>query len=288
MLRLIVFTIVAVLGFQSMSNTSSQLLLADLKNQECSKLPFIKIHSNKYKSLVVAFPEATLTDEAHAVLSSAELAMSELDDYFGIKYSSTYTIYLLKNREALDEFIGEKTQDWVVGVAYTNFDNLILSQTEWTAKSKTFVKLPKLVKHEMVHSYIYQMHQPTAVSNCRYGVSNEASPHWFDEGFATYVAGQLTDWRTRVKNGKEIPPTIFESLTKGNYATAATVIEFMMQVMGKEFVLGLHKTLANTTDKDIGPDKKIIEALGGQDKFANFNEGWKAHLIKNYFSDTNK
>ncbi len=280
----VLVSIFVVWGCVTAKSTDSVDPLAVFKKHTCSELPFTRIQSTIFPNLIVAFPDSELKAEADSILKAAEVATTELNDYFATTYKSTYTIFLLKGRENLDNFINEKTPDWVVGVAHTNFDNLILSQKSWTEKSRSRVKLHSLVKHEMVHSYVYQIVDPTASSNCIYGVSDEGSPHWFDEGFATYVAGQLNDWSAQIKTGKDTPSTIFESLSKGNYSTAATVIEFMIEEKGKEFVLNLFKnqTVPDKSDVKISTNDKIVKALGGHDQFLIFNEGWREYLRTKY------
>lgn len=289
MTKMVLLGFVLLVSTQGFANGVAQTIsidpLSDYKARACSELPFSKIHSIQFPHLNVAYVEANLLEEAKSILKSAELATTELNEFFGITYKSPYTIYLLKTRESLDNFLGQKTQDYVVGFAYTNFDNIILSESEWTAKSKANVKTPSLVKHEMIHSYIYQMVDPDSTNPCLYGITNEINVHWLDEGFATYVSGQLGDWKHRVKTGNETPATILQSLVKGNYATSATVVELLFQEKGKDFVVNLIKLINQPTDStapQLSRNEKIVKALGGHEAYLVFNDTWKNHLRKNY------
>ncbi|MBU2104236.1 MAG: hypothetical protein KKF67_00460 [Nanoarchaeota archaeon] len=166
-------------------------------------------------------------------------AMRELNEFFGISWDkNTPRIILLKNRNEIDKFVGNKTEDWFVGTAEEK--NIILLDRKNYEKESCHKYSDEeyiaLIKHELCHLFFRILSKEISM------------PKWLDEGVAIYLAGQL--------KFKKIPDKFSNFLRfyskggKGVYQESGFVVELLVKKFGKQRLLKLIKSLKSVNSEE--------------------------------------
>src|SRR3989344_5061957 len=109
--------------------------------------------------------------------------MDELNEFFGLDWTENLPkVIFLESREQIDQFYGQKTEDWVVGWSGKNQTVYLLDQekTGIENKRKYYEKEYRaLIKHEFTHAFYSILTGYTHY------------PVWLNEGVSIYISGQL-------------------------------------------------------------------------------------------------
>jgi hypothetical protein len=243
--------------------------------------------ADKLKGLVVFFSPGQ-AKEAREVFRIAQGADRELKDFFGVERNAIMRIYLAKDRAAFSGFAGKKIdweeKWWLVGTAMTPTDVLIMSPAQWDERSRSYVKIHELIKHEMAHAYSLAL-TTAAPSPCIFQqeAGDDEKPYWFEEGLATYVSGQLVTWRNRVKYNFSTCPHFDDLFDCGGYATAATAVEYLIDTFGKEKILDAIRAMPPEHEKNENQrrsDEALFKTLGVSRR--QLERGWHSFVLKTY------
>ena len=167
-----------------------------------------------------------------------EEGMEELKRFWGINWiESTPNIILIKNRAEMDEFVGRKTENWMVGSAIASnsvravvvfgFENI----NSESVNHYDEIGYKALIKHEICHLF--------------FGIASKGSgaPTWLKEGVSIYASGQLKTsfWK------KPIRFDGFLDANKDNmmkaYGEGGFVVESLVNKFGKEKLIQIIKSL---------------------------------------------
>ena len=207
-----------------------------------------------------------LTSRAEEILRLAVDADAKLRMFFRLDSRSAYRIYLAADHDQFVSLASMKTdwqRDWwLVGAALTPHDHVLMDPGRWDPRSSRSVDLGKLVAHEMSHSYSLSMIRDVRRTDCVVGPKRSENPdswsYWFEEGLATFVSGQVFDWRGEISNDLAAFPDL-------NYATSGSVVGFLIQKFGTERIFAAIRAMpANYAERSCASqcDKVLFDTLG--------------------------
>jgi len=172
-----------------------------------------------------------------------EHSMEELSEFFNINWKKNRPrIFLVKDRKTIDELMGYKTDDYLVGWL-NNLDIYILDNENFEKESSqkySEEEYYKLIKHELVHAFT------TVVADI---YDKPILPDWLWEGLALYLAGQ--------NNPKQVPEKLENFLdfyeqdmeNTDVYKEAGFAVEHLVKEFGKEKLLDLIKSLKSVSSE---------------------------------------
>jgi len=190
-------------------------------------------------------------------------SMKELDDFFGLNWKRNKpNIFLVRDRNTINNLRGIKTEDWVVG--FVNKADIYLLDRENYEKESCHKysdeEYSKTIKHELTHCFFQ------VVS----GFKNK--PDWLWEGIAVYLSEQ---YKTKNKP-EEIKEFLnyYEKSGPGVYNESGFVVEFLVKNYGKQKILDLITSL-----KEIDSEEKFAEKFkeiyGFELNYKNFQKPLK-------------
>ena len=237
------------------------------------------------RSIEIYYENGSLETARKAEIAAAR-ANSMLEAYFGFALGKTFHLYIVSSRSSLDAFTGTANEDWVVGTAVTPYDVVILDDAAWTEKTKKFVNFNKLIHHEMVHSFTMQLGAGDS-RKCFYGHIGPIEMFWLDEGMATYLSGQLEDWKSDIKKYDfEKYSQFSDSLDQADsYAVSATTVEFLIQRLGKEKILEIFRKLPEGFQLDSQHDianALVKSEIGGEVPLKDLERDWVEFVRREY------
>jgi hypothetical protein len=190
-----------------------------------------------------------------------EKAMGELHDFFGLNWARNRPrLFLVSDRETIDNLKGYKTEDWVVGWASNNNDRdvYVLDKDNYTKESRhkySDEEYFRLIKHELAHLFFRRVS----------GFKSE--PHWLNDGVCTYLSGQIPDKEIRLHS-------FLEHYSKSGpsvYTEGGLAVKYLVEKYGKTKLLELIKSLKNVNSED--EFKKAFEKIYGFElDYSNFQD----------------
>lgn len=190
-------------------------------------------------------------------------SIKELEKFFEIKLKKTPFIYLVKDRNTINQLLEKKTPIWMIG--WNDSKNIYILDKKYYEKESCHKYSPKaysyLIKHELSHVFTQ------TYSNI---FEKSIKPDWLWEGLALYLSGQ-----NRTKN----KPKQFKNFLKyysqniknpGVYKESGFVVGLLINKYGKNKLLKLIKSLKKiNSNKKF--DKKFEEIYGFKLEYKNFN-----------------
>lgn len=167
---------------------------------------------------------------------------------------------LVYSREEINNLIGRKTDNWLVGYADFSGEIFILSPSVFDRESDHSKRdFRKVICHEISHLFIRKIH-------------NSYEPIWLEEGLAYCVAGQ----KSRLKKNNPIfnnPEALFFIDTRSRwnktigshpdvpYALAYLLVDFLIRYYNKDRIIKLLMSLEGRYNKK-GFCKKFRKIYG--------------------------
>lgn len=175
--------------------------------------------------------------------SNYKKILSELNLFFGFDWIyNTPKVFIVDNRKLFDQFLGRKTENWLVGHA-SNRSIYLLDRNKFETESNhkySDEKYIALLKHETCHLFFSKVSNGTHY------------PKWLNEGISIYLSGQN-------KLRKKIPDK-FKNFLKfykkdviGKdtvYDESGFVIETLVNKFGKGKMLDLIKSCNSSNTKE--------------------------------------
>jgi hypothetical protein len=229
-----------------------------------------------------------LINRAQEILALGLKADARLGTFFALDNRRAYRIYLAADHLQF-ETIASMNTDWVrdwwlVGAALTPYDHVIMDPDRWDPRSRRSVDIEKLVAHEMSHSYSLSMIRGFRRTECRIvpkrPENTDSWIYWFEEGLATFVSGQVTDWRDEISNDLAVFPGL-------NYATAGSVVGFLLHKFGKEKIFAAIRGMPlNYAERSCASqcDKVLFDTLG-MSGLRSLESEWKVYKAKLWGSE---
>lgn len=234
--------------------------------------------------------------EAQEILKMVIKSDQEIQDYFGLQRKNPYRVYVAKDHDAFTKISGRYDINWeealtLVGSAITANDMILLGRSVWTKKALDYIRPDELIKHEMIHNAMLQIQAQQLEEKCVLKPSTvpaaveeeEEAEYWFDEGFATFVSGQLVTWKNRIKYDFDKCPHFAQAIDCSGYTLAATAVEYLVKTFGKDKVVeAVHKMpWEHSPGYSIElSDKVLFETLGQSSM--SLEKGWHEYVLKNY------
>jgi hypothetical protein len=237
------------------------------RNRKCwddPKLQRISAKSVRRDVSVYSYPH--LVSRAKEILGLGVEADARLRTFFQLDSRSAYRIYLAADHDQF-EMLASMSTDWrrdwwLVGTALTPHDHVLMDPERWDPRSRSSVDLKKLVVHEMSHSYSLSMIRDVRQKECLIVPKSAQSPapwsYWFEEGLATFISGQVSDWRSEISNDLAAFPDL-------NYATSGSVVGFLLHKFGRERIFSAIRSMPpNYAERSCASrcDKTLFDTLG--------------------------
>ncbi|MBN1312182.1 MAG: hypothetical protein JXB30_12250 [Anaerolineae bacterium] len=117
--------------------------------------------------------------------------------------------------------------DWASGAAYR--DLVLVTSPENPGSQHTYDDILEIIVHEYVHTLVYQQ--------------NEMPDIWLDEGMATYLAGQKSNFTAPVPSFEALQQQDMNSfLDNDGYAYSYAYVDYLVSTYGNDKVVDLIKT----------------------------------------------
>ncbi|MFA4953520.1 MAG: hypothetical protein WC584_04820 [Candidatus Pacearchaeota archaeon] len=196
-------------------------------------------------------------------------AVKEIDNFFRINWKiNKPKIFLMKDREAINELRGDKTEDWVVG--WTRYLHIfILDNKNYEKESRhkySDQEYFSLIKHELSHCF-FQVYSGI--------IDNPIKPKWLSEGVAIYLSGQNKIKKKPIKFSEFLE--FYNQGGRGIYKESGFFIEFLIKRYGKRRLLNLIKFLKKIkSEKDF--NKKFKGIYGFNLNYKEINKRFNVNL----------
>lgn len=173
-----------------------------------------------------------------------EKSMNELDKFFESNWVvNKPRVFLVKDRQTINELLGKKTEDWVVGFVNRG-DVYMLDKDNYEKESchkYSDEEYSKTIKHELTHCFFQVIS----------GFKNK--PDWLWEGIAIYLSEQ---YKTKTKPEKFSEfLDYYEKSGSGVYKESGFVVKLLVEKFGKQKILKLMKSLKDINSKEQFEDK---------------------------------
>ncbi len=196
----------------------------------------------------------SFTDNIH------KKAMLNLGKFFGFKWQGKPPrIYVVENRKAMDELIGEKTKSWVVGWSNKG-DIFVLDRNNYeTESSEPYEEryYRGLIIHELTHVF------------CNAVTNNHYEPMWVSEGIARYLAGENL-YKERPKKFSVFLKFFKSSCDNEVYYESGHAVQVLVEKYGKAKFIRLLKRFPETKTR-LSFDKIFRKIYGFDASYSNFN-----------------
>ncbi|MBT3323729.1 hypothetical protein HN681_01845 [archaeon] len=184
-------------------------------------------------------------------------SIKELNEFFEINWIENFPeLVIVPDRKKIDELMGRKTEDWMVGWIGKNKVYALDSKNYEKESCHKYSEdeYSKLIKHELSHCYFLKLSK------------YKSEPDWLWEGTALFVSGQI---KTRERPLKfEDFLEFYSKKSKYVYRESGFAVEFLVEKYGKDKLLKLIKNLAHN-EKEF--NEKFKEIYGFELKYENFN-----------------
>ena len=279
---------------------STQRTSQSANQRPCSELPGLKRIQSKGTPPIEIYYNEGQEELAKQVLPMAEQAEEKLKRFFGASRHSAYQIFLAKDNAQFSQLTGVQydwnKSSWVVGRSITENDNVIRDPSLWDSKSREYTKLSELIAHEMTHSFSMALSGTLEAKTCMLSQQgsqpgpSQQGQFWFFEGLATLLSGQLASWGTDFKFNFEKYPR-FELIMRpsGGYVTAATAVEYLLDIFGREKILDAVRRIPANSAANLDESNRLLFdslALHGEIK-ALHEKNWKEATLKKYAKNPN-
>lgn len=239
---------------------------------------------------VWADPAAVSESTVSLVGQAARAAKRDLQNFFNLVGPATYSIFIAASTEDFDALAGTQTDwekfDWIVGLRLRDGTHVIRDPKTWSAKSRTFVKIDELIKHEMAHSFDFALNGKGQMPDCV--AEGEAGGLggwlWIEEGLASYAAGQHLTWRGRAKFDFEKFPRFAQIADYGNYTTAASAVDYLITRFSKDRVFNVIRALPPNYSSTTSP-RDVSAAIATEFApvpLAELERGWRKFALRTY------
>lgn len=172
-------------------------------------------------------------------------------------------VNFLYSRDEMDEVMGRKTQDWLVGDTYGIHINIFSPAIFNKVSSRPPTDFMPILIHETAHVF----------TNSLYGYRKNPCPVWLREGIAGYVAKQYKKY-----NFKKMRKLEFNKITsskdwnvKPNYPQAFLFTKYLIDKYGKEVISDLLKF--SCKEQDLSNFPKIFKKIT-KDNFEQVSNNW--------------
>jgi len=201
---------------------------------------------------------------------------SGVEKFFGLKYKSSFSIYIHPGRRSLDSAWRKdwnmpdfRSECWMVASGTASKLDIIAPKS-WTTeacehKYSETIKTQQLITHELVHVFHGQRNMSPDFSNTE-GID------WLVEGLATYASGQCDSSRMdgvkrALADGKV--PARLDDFWTGNmkYGLSGSMVKFIDNKYGRAKLIELLKF-----------NKKSDVLLSLKTTEVELMEGWKKYL----------
>jgi len=166
-------------------------------------------------------------------------AMKELNEFYELNWEYNLpNVIILESREELNNFWGEKTEDWLVAFAEKQ-TTFILSRENYEKESShkySYEEYFSTLKHELGHLFF---------GNLSKGKEN---PLWFNEGIQVFITGKLKSKKPIKKFSKFIG--YYSKWDKNAYNESGFAVEFLVTKFGKNKLINLIKGLSQIESEE--------------------------------------
>lgn len=205
-------------------------------------------------------------NDPHRLAQKMQLAVDQVENFFGRSFMSTFQVNVHPSRAALDKqwqadwnMPDLKSECWMVASGVGQKLDL-LSPDQWKTEAcehdaSDTIKMQKLITHEVTHVFHGQI-------NPSHDFSNVQGLDWFVEGVAVYASGQLDDKRIHdlrtLQQENKIPASLDEFWRgKHKYGLSGGLVKYIDQKYGRTTLAAL--MLLTRRDEVLGM-LKISEA----------------------------
>lgn len=182
-------------------------------------------------------------DVGQLLLDAAVAGLDQLESDMGITLQDDVQLFIYGDSADMRDAV-LYIQDWAGGVAFTEYNTILIGVTPSSAESWGV----PTVRHELAHLVLAQF-----TRNCLGG----HMPTWLNEGLAVYAEGELSsDWQADIERG--IDEDLFDPVRSlaGSfpahsdeaslaYSQSYSVVEFMLRTYGQEQLQALLLALAD-------------------------------------------
>jgi len=176
--------------------------------------------------------EALDQDTIHDIEQKLEAAYTPIQQFFGLSEDQRGRIVVYKSverfqRAYLGFILSLVYGDWASGAAHQ--DLVLVTSPEHPGSQHTYDDTLEIVVHEYVHTLVYQQ--------------NEMPDIWLDEGVATYLAGQKSEFSSAVPSFDAMHQQDMNTfLDNDGYAYSYAYVDYLVTTYGSEKVISLIKT----------------------------------------------
>lgn len=201
---------------------------------------------------------ALSTTQSQIISKTLETAVPELNQFFKLKKPPHPPVFLLPDRQTINNLMGFKTEDWMVGWGRGDVIYL-LKPDRLESESSHFYSdhyYASLIKHELCHCFLDK-------------VTHRANkPSWLIEGLCVYLSGQ---------NSLKAKPQEFSTFLdfyngagKGVYTEGGFAVDWLIKKYGKRRLIKLLKALAEIKNQKAF-NQKFKQIYSFSPKYCNFN-----------------
>jgi hypothetical protein len=166
-------------------------------------------------------------------------AMKELNEFYELNWEYNLpNVIILESREELNNFWGEKTEDWLVAFAEKQ-TTFILSRENYEKESShkySYEEYFSILKHELGHLFFGHL-------------SNKKDyPYWLNEGTQLFIANQLKSKKAINQFSNFI--NHYNKWEKSVYQESGFAVEFLVTKFGKSKLINLIKGLSQIESEE--------------------------------------
>jgi hypothetical protein len=203
---------------------------------------------HKYQSPhFTVYYEALNQQTLHDIEQKLETAFPGIQEFFGLNDDDRTDVIVYKTvgrfqRAYLGLLLSLVFGDWAAGAAYQH--TLLLTSPENPGRQHTYEDMLDIAVHEYVHTQVYRV--------------NENADIWLDEGLASYLAGQRSDfYDVAVPSFERMQSqSQGEFVENGGYTWGYSYVEFLVETYGAEKVVELVRT--NDYEGSLGKSKSAV------------------------------
>jgi hypothetical protein len=189
----------------------------------------MKIHETDH---FVIYYEVLEQDTIHDIEQKLEAAYTPIQQFFGLPESQKGRIVVYKSVERFQRaymgfILSLVYGDWASGAAHQ--DSVLVTSPEHPGSQHTYDDTLDIVVHEYVHTLVYQQ--------------NERPNIWLDEGVATYLAGQKSEFSSAVPSFDAMQQQGMNTfLESDGYAYSYAYVDYLVTTYGSTKIVSLIQT----------------------------------------------
>ncbi len=165
-------------------------------------------------------------------------AMKELNKFYGLNWKHHLPqIIILKNRDEINKFWGDDTEDWLIAFAERRAIFMLDKKKYKKESSHKYSKESyyKTLKHELGHLFF------GAISH------ENDNPAWLNEGTQYFVANQIESQKPPKRFSNFIDH--YDKWSKSVYGESGFAVKVLVDKFGKEKLIRLIKSLRNISSE---------------------------------------